>query len=99
MGIRIAKIRRISHFLTNRSGITFTTATKELRIQGPRPYDVRTVTSRSLKDHSAAVRQLPDEGISFVVRFDSEMESMNDAWATMRLGTACELLKTYDERK
>lgn len=97
MGVRNDKGRRISRLITGHTGIVTQFDLTE-GIIAPRPYSFTLCTDRHFGRHAQAVRDLSTYGIAGVIRFDNTFESVHDAWFTMRIDTALELIKLHHDQ-
>jgi hypothetical protein len=89
---RTAKVASVANYLRTRTGMPFVRHGVGGKIEAPYPYDFTVFTQATLDHHAAAVRDLPTKGIPMLIRYDKRIESIDDAWVTMRLAAVIPLL-------
>ena len=101
MGRRRDKGQRIAHYLNANMGKPLFTWDKSGYIDAPWPYSIRLITDRSLSRFMEAIKTAPDDlKLPITIRYDGEIEGVDNAIVAVRLRDFIKLLdKHYEERE
>ncbi len=96
MGTRNDRGRALARYIQTRTGVPY--SLWDLRggvIELPPPYGFSVITDRSLQRFSDTMRALPESGLPGVIRYDGDLRSIHEAWASFRLDHACVLIEAH----
>ena len=94
---RADKCRAVNRFLTSRSGIPALMWDGDSTIRGVPPYQFKIMTDAANWRFWEAMKALPDDGITGVIRYDKFVGSLNDAVVGVKLPTFAVLLAKHSE--
>jgi len=97
MGRKRDKAVSITRYLTGATGIPLLRWNGS-HIDSPRPYTIKVTTDGKWWSFSSYMKEISDiNGISFVVRYDAHIPSVDKAVVGCTLETFTELLRVYNE--
>lgn len=93
---RSEKTRSVTRFLTGASGIPLISWDgSSLHLDAPAPYKFVVSTDATAWRFFAHVKDLPQDGIPAVIRYDKFLDNINDAVVGMKLPTFTTLLSAH----
>lgn len=96
MGVRRDKARAVTRYLSGHSAIpTLYLDGATNIISGPPPYGFRIVTDRSSPRFFGYIKSAPRGGINPVIRYDGEIDNLEDAIVGIRLSEFVQLIAEH----
>ncbi len=93
---RKSKMLSIVRYIVSRTGIPLINWDgKSNRIDFPYPYSMEAITDTATWRFFETIRNLPHNGLSFAVRYDKYVDTVDEAIVGMRLSTFIVLLSSH----
>jgi len=101
MSNRTDKILSVVRYITKKTGIQgIGYHGPDSTLIAPWPYQFQVITDAKLRRITEQVRVMEDadpQQIPIIIRYDNYLDKPSNAWAVMRLETACELVRLHQD--